>query len=217
MCSSVHSEILAGDATKFLRHPLPLFFHPKEGGGEEKRCRLRMWRGRGRRDAERQEGDSPPLALPQPASWRPRLQRGGGGGSCRESRGMSVGSAAAAAASQWEALEHTEEGARPLSEPLPPFHRPLSLRRRRRRWMESASATLTEREREREVQKRVWKLQSRPLGLSPWRRREAVAVAVAMGKPLREGVLPPPPTDSSPPVERGLRWADPKHTFFAGR
>ncbi len=131
---------------------------------------------------------------------------------------MSVGSAAAAAASQWEALEHTEEGARPLSlslegsPSLPPSS--LSLCAAAAAVVDGKRQRHSHGERGREVQKRVWKLQSRPLGLSPWRRREAVAVAVAMGKPLREGGPPPPPPDSSPTVERGLRWADPKHTFL---
>ena len=192
---------------------------PRRRGREEKRCRLWTRRGRGRRDAERQGGfptscssSAGFLAASLPKRRRRQLQR--------ESRGMSVGSAAAAAASQWEALEHTEEGARPLSlsrgEPLPASLPPSSpLRRRRRGGGWGARQRHSHGEREREVQKRVWKLQSRPLGLSPWKPREAVAVAVAMGKPLREGG-PPPPPDSSPPVERGLRWADPEHTFLRG-
>ncbi len=166
VCSSVHSEILAGDNTKFLRHPLPLFFHPKEEGKGRKTLPSldveRAWEER-----RRKTGEFPPLAPPQPASWQPRFQKGGGG-SCRERvEGCLLGvppPPPLLSGRPWNTLKKAPHGlSHPLLRGAPPFHRPLSLSARRRRWMASASATLTERERGAKESLETSEAPSRPL------------------------------------------------------
>ncbi len=100
VCSFVHSEILAGDNTKFLRHPPPLFFHPKEGGkGRKTLPSLEFGCGEGVGGETQKDRRGIPsscsssagfLAASLPKRRRRQLQR--------ESGGMSVGSAAAAVA-----------------------------------------------------------------------------------------------------------------------